>query len=93
MKRNLIAGSVIALLFASCAFVNYVPLSDIPLITKEQLVKLIDNPTVTVLDVRVDQDWTDSRQKIKGAVREEPREFLAWAPKYPKDRQIVLYCE
>jgi rhodanese-related sulfurtransferase len=93
MKRNMIAVSVIALLVASCVFVDYVPLSDMPLITKEQLARLIDNPKVTILDVRVDQDWTDSRQKIKGAVREEPRQFLAWAPKYPKDRQLVLYCE
>ena len=93
MKKNVIVGLLAALFLASCAFFHYVPLSDIPPITKEELVKQLNDPNLTILDVRVDQDWTDSRQKIKGAVREEPREFLAWAPKYSKDSHIVLYCE
>lgn len=73
MKRNPIAVSVTALLIASCASVGYVPLTDILRITKEHLAELIGNPKVIILDVRGDQDWTESRQKIKGAVREEPR--------------------
>jgi len=46
---------------------------DVPRVTKEVLVRYLDNAEVYVLDVRTEEDWKDSEFKIKGALREEPK--------------------
>ena len=60
--------------------------------TKEQLLPLLGKPDVIIIDVRTNYDWSTSKVKIKGAVREEGMKFGAWMNKYPKDKTIVLYC-
>lgn len=45
-----------------------------------------------VLDVRSEKDWSASRYKIPGAVREVPGEEQRWMEKYSKDRTYILYC-
>jgi rhodanese-related sulfurtransferase len=45
-----------------------------------------------VIDVRSYTDWLLSGDKIKGAVRENYRDFEGWSAKYSKDKTIVLYC-
>ncbi len=52
----------------------------------------LGNPEVVVIDVRSYTDWLLSGDKIKGAVRENYRDFGEWYAKYPKDKTIVLYC-
>lgn len=59
---------------------------------KEQLKMQLGNPDVVVLDVRAFTDWVMTKEKIKGAVRENPRDIEDWSGKYPKDKTIVLYC-
>ena len=66
--------------------------SDAPKVTKEDLRKMLDDPAVTIVDVRVGVAWKSSDAKIKGAVWEDPRAVDAWAGKYPKSRTLVLYC-
>lgn len=62
-------------------------------ITKEDLRALLDDPNTTIIDVRPERDWQQSERKIKGAVHEDPmQEEGSWARKYPKDKDIVLYC-
>lgn len=61
-------------------------------ISIERLRAMMENPEVVILDVRQPGDWKDSRKKIKGAVRQAPRQFDAWISKYPHGRSIVLYC-
>ena len=61
--------------------------------SKEELKAMLGKPDVIVLDVRQPADLAKSNQKIKGAVREDPRQDVkSWADKYSKDRKIVLYC-
>jgi len=92
MKRSLLSGLLIAVVLAACALIKPgLLLSEVPRIDKSELLKLLDDPNVTILDVRTNQDWTEATQKIKGAVREIPSEFSIWAMKYPKDRLYVLY--
>ncbi len=92
MKRSVLSDSLLVVLLAACALIRPgLLLSEVPRIDKAQLLKLIDDPNVTILDVRTNQDWTAATQKIKGAVREKPAEFPTWAMKYPKDRRYVLY--
>ena len=87
--RAMLAGALLALL------AGWVPLTataaDAPRISQEVLKALIGNPEVTVIDVRRQAPWDDSPLKIKGAVRESEKD-ISWAPKYPKEKMLVLYC-
>lgn len=67
--------------------------TEAPRITKEELNALLDDPNTVIIDVRQEGDWQQSARKIKGAVHEDPmNEEESWAGKYPKDKNIVLYC-
>jgi len=64
---------------------------DVARIEKEELVKLLDNPDVIILDVRVQNDWSLSAFKIKGAVRLDNADALVKVT-YPMDKTLILYC-
>ncbi len=67
--------------------------ADIPRISKEELRSMLGNPEVVIIDVRTGGDWGKSKEKIRGAVREDPnKNAKSWADKYSKDKTIVLYC-
>lgn len=63
-----------------------------PRLDKETLKGWLSDPKVTILDVRAANDWEGSNKKIKGAVRQDPKEVKTWAATLPKDKKIVLYC-
>jgi rhodanese-related sulfurtransferase len=46
-----------------------------------------------ILDVRIPSDWQESREKIKGAMRQVPGQVEIWGPSLPKDKKIVVYCD
>ncbi len=52
----------------------------------------LGSPDLVIVDVRKDSDWAKSDVKIKGAVREDPKNVESWAAKYPQDKTIVFYC-
>ena len=62
-----------------------------PRLTIEELRSLIGNPDVVIFDVRLDDEWTKSHEKIQGAVREDPEKYNQWAVKYPKEKTLVFY--
>jgi len=67
---------------------------DIPMVTMlsiDELRGMLDNPDLTLIDVRYDKDWEGSDMKIKGAVREDYRDVKSWGDKYPKNKLLVLY--
>ena len=66
--------------------------SEAPRMDKKEVKKLLGNPDVVIIDVRAAGDWIATKEKIKGAARENPREFESWYGKYPKDKTIILYC-
>ena len=79
------------LILAGC-FQNLAPESKVPRITKEELKSWLGKPDVIVMDVREPDDWNKSKEKIAGAVREDPeKDIKSWASKYPKDKTIVFY--
>jgi rhodanese-related sulfurtransferase len=88
--KGLVAVICVSFVWAVASQAYAVP--KIPVITKEDLNKMLDVPGVTVIDVRVERDWTSADRKIKGAVREDPDRVDTWAGKYSKDKTIVLYC-
>jgi hypothetical protein len=59
---------------------------------KEYLKLQLDNEDVIILDVRRGRDWSSSEFKIKNAQRAAPADFDNWANKYPKNKDLVLYC-
>ena len=83
----LILGLVISSILASLASAQ-----DVSRMTKEELKVILGSPDVTVIDVRLGGDRDHSSLKIKGAVREDPRDVSSWMDKYPKDKTLVFYC-
>ena len=77
--------------FVGCASTARYRGVDTPRMTKAELKAILGSPDLVVIDVRQGGDWKKSAIKIKGAVRESPRD-IAWASKYPKGKTIVLYC-
>jgi len=66
---------------------------EVPRVTKEQLLSMTGKPEVVILDVRESESWKKSKQKIQGAVREDPeKDVQGWFDKYPKDKALVFYC-
>jgi hypothetical protein len=65
--------------------------SDIPRLSIETLLARINDPSILVLDDRLPGDQKRSKMKIKGAVRENPNDYLSWADKYHKSKNIVFY--
>ena len=65
----------------------------IPRMTKEELKPLLGHPEVILIDVRESDDWNKSKEKIRGAVREDPEKDVAtWAGRYSKEKTLVFYC-
>jgi hypothetical protein len=64
----------------------------VPRMSVEELNKILDDPELTVIDVRAGSDWKTSPDKIKGAVRQEPKGVGTWSAAYDKAKTIVLYC-
>lgn len=94
MGRLFVKGMIVLLglsLFWAAARPSY-SASKAPVIFKEELRRMLDDPGVTIIDVRVEGAWKSSDRKIKGAVWEDPDRVNEWAGNYPKERAIVLYC-
>ncbi len=91
MKRKSFVPCVF-FLFVALAWVPAVIAAAIPRITKEELKGMIGNPNVIIIDVRTNAGWSESKLKIKGAVREDPTQVKSWIEKYPPDKIFVFYC-
>ena len=61
-------------------------------ITVDQLKNKLANPNLTIVDVRDPVSWESSDTKIRGALRQDPRDVGSWADKLPKNKTIVFYC-
>lgn len=72
--------------------VYLISVKDIPRMSVDQLKSRLNDPSLILIDVRSPGDWNTSLIKIKGAFREVPDKEKEWAPKYDKDKTIVLYC-
>ena len=93
MKGRLSKVLIVLLAFASMAlFAKAAVADEVPRMSKEELRAMLGNPDLVIIDVRSGKDWEASQSKIKGAVREEPRQAKSWADKYDKNKTYVLYC-
>ena len=58
-----------------------------PRVDKETLKSWLSDPQVVILDVRVRKDWQGSDKKIKGAVRQDPKEVKPGLPVSPRRKK------
>jgi rhodanese-related sulfurtransferase len=65
---------------------------DVPRMTKEELKGMLGKENVIIIDVRTLIDLEKSKQKILGAVIEDPGKVETWMAKYPKDKTLIFYC-
>jgi len=63
-----------------------------PRIAGEQVKATLGKPGVVIIDVRSQNDWNSSHEKILRAVREDPRQVASWASKFSKKSTLILYC-
>lgn len=90
-KVILIVG--IAVVFAVAAvFAAPAVAQEVKRMSIQELKGMLGNPDLVIVDVRRGGDWTSSKVKIKGAVREDLEKVDAWMSKYPKDKTLVFYC-
>jgi hypothetical protein len=92
MKMPLFAAMLMGLVLAGSGFNAPVAAQEVPRMSIDELKGMLDAKDSVLLDVRSGKDWASSELKIKGAVREDPKEFDSWADKYLKNRKIILYC-
>ena len=92
MKIRLATTLAVTLCFAILGTFTFTALAqEAPKITKEEVLGMLGNPDVIIIDVRAGGSWNGSELKIKGAVREDPRNVSLWIDKYPKDKTLVFY--
>ncbi len=90
MNKKILIGAVVL----CCCVVGYMGTlfaGTTPTMTKEALKAKLGSADVVIIDVRAGKDWKSSELKIKGAVREAPKD-VSWMQKYAKGKTIVLYC-
>ena len=61
-------------------------------VTVDELKSILDNPEITILDVRDVPDWNKSNMKIPNSIRETPDDVSSWLNKYNKNQKIIVYC-
>jgi divalent metal cation (Fe/Co/Zn/Cd) transporter len=92
MKTALKIGVALALgLSMACVPAKTATSKEVQRITKEQLRSMLDDPGVTIVDVRPEEQWKASELKVRGAVHEDPDKVESWAEKYQKGKTLVLY--
>ena len=64
----------------------------VPWISKDELRAVLGNPDWIILDVRKKPDWDKGTPRIPGAFHEDYEQVKDWAPKFPRDKTLVLYC-
>ena len=79
-------GIVLALIVAA------VQAAEAPRMDKDKAKELLGAGKIVLIDVLAASDWDPADKKIKGAIREDPKQVDKWAEKYPKDKALLLYC-
>ncbi len=91
MKQFKIAFTVMFALFLIGSLGTHAQSAGYGKISIQELRASLGNPDLIIIDVRDPISWSNSRQKISGAFRENPDDVASWAKKYPRDKTIVLY--
>jgi len=63
-----------------------------PTLSPDELKKLLDSKSVTLVDVRRKADYDADPHLIPGATWCNPEEVETWSRGLSKDRPVVVYC-
>jgi rhodanese-related sulfurtransferase len=63
-----------------------------PTISPDELKKLLDSKSVTLVDVRRKADYEADPHLIPGAAWRNPEQVEAWSRELPHGSPVVLYC-
>ena len=63
-----------------------------PTLSPDELKKLLDNKSVTLVDVRRKADYEAEPNLIPGAAWRDPEQVESWSRDLPKNRPVVVYC-
>jgi len=63
-----------------------------PTLSPNELKKLLDSKSVTLVDVRRKADYEAEANLIPGAAWCDPEQVESWSRELPKDRPVVVYC-
>jgi len=63
-----------------------------PTLSPDELKKLLESKSATLVDVRRKADYEADPQLIPGAAWRDPEEVEVWGRELPKDRPVVVYC-
>ena len=85
-----LAALGILIVFIGCTTIHRT--QDVPRISKDELKAKLGSPEIVLIDVRTENDWGKSDEKIIGAMRMDPETVDSWAATLPKDKEIILYC-
>ena len=92
-KREWRVSAVVLSFITLGALAKMACAAEVPRMSTEELKSMLGSPEVVIVDVRTGGDWDKGKEKIKGAVREDPnKNAKSWADKYSKDKTIILYC-
>jgi len=69
------------------------PPGEVPRMSKDELKNRLGDPSLVIIDVRIERSYEASEQKIQGAVHEEPADVAAWSRRYDPKKTLVLYCD
>ena len=90
MKKNPLIWLSFAAFLVGC--VSFTTAGELAYMTADELKGFINDSNVIILDVRSRSDWTNSEEKIVGAVRADPKDLSTWPMDTFKDKSLVLYC-
>ncbi|MFO7803676.1 MAG: hypothetical protein R6V55_15440 [Desulfovermiculus sp.] len=69
-----------------------VPMVEGPRISADKLKAMLDEHDVVIIDLRIDEHWDQSDNKIAGAIRRDPDRIDSWKGEIAKNRTVVTYC-
>ncbi len=93
MTGKVLVMLALFLSLAACsAFVQPEDTNKITWTSKEELLAILDEPSLIILDARYGKDWKRSDRKIRNAERLDASEVDSWEGRYPSDQKIVIYC-
>jgi rhodanese-related sulfurtransferase len=61
-------------------------------ITPNDLRPLVEKNSVTVLDVRRQNDFAADTVTLPGAQWKNPEQMAEWSQTLPRDKEVVIYC-
>lgn len=61
-------------------------------ISPNDLKPLVEKRSVTVMDVRRQNDFAADTVTLPGAQWKNPEQLAEWSKSLPKDRELVIYC-